>query len=384
MTKTDDEHVDLELLVKEAKTGSISAEAGFGGQANAFSPTTGMSIRASIENKNCFGTGARFGLSGNYARQDSSLDCYVGSNWLFDRPISGSAQGFARQIRYEDFRLTEHEPIERRVGGALHGGLRPARLNYAALDLGFGYEKITYKTDNKARSLQDPEREQVLQLQIDRSLQAGKLLWLTGSIIQDLRDHPLYPSNGYKWALDVKFGLPFDQSCFGFARYSFDCHWYTTLIAQYGLVLHLHGFLGAIDELGSHRIPYGELFNFGGPQSVRGFTYGQISPALLGSPLGGTRGLVANAELQFPISPDGNIRGIVFYDGGACWHTPDAQCIPNNLLSNNSFEYRHAIGIGINIERPTPIRVELGIKLDRKKRRGENLTEVHIGMAQAF
>lgn len=384
MIKTDDEHVDLELLVQEAKTGRLSGEIGFGGQLDIYSPTSSLSVRLNISDTNFLGTGTRYAFVGSYSRQDKSIDCMIGNNWLFDKPISGAMQGFGRQIVYEDFKLTQNEPVERSVGGTGRTGFRIDRFHFALAELALGYERISYLTDNRARKVPDPAVETALQAQINRTLQPGKLLWFGASIQQDFRDHPTYPTNGYMWILNSKFGIPHGHDCFGFVRFTFDYHWYTTLIEQYGLVFHFHTFLGGMGSITNHSIPYRELFHIGGPATVRGFTYGQIGPMFLDSSLGGTRALVINAELQFPISADGNIRGLVFYDGGASWNTPDAASIPNGLLRNNTFEYRHAVGIGVSIERPTPIKLEWGFKLDRKKRRGERLDEVHIGMSQQF
>lgn len=382
MIKTDEEHVDLELLLIEAKTGRISGEAGFGGQADMFSPTNSWSLRLNINDSNFLGTGTRYAFIGSYSRQDKSIDCMIGNNWLFDKPISGSLQGFAREMIYEDFRQTELEPVERNVGGAGHLGFRIDKFNFALADVALGYEKITYKTDNVARAMRDREIQQIVQMQIDHSLQPGRLLWLGASLQQDFRDHPYYPTSGYLWVVNAKLGIPHGRDSYGFIRCTFDYHWYTTLIEQYGLVFHLRGSLGGIGSIQDHVIPYRELFHIGGPATVRGFLYGQIGPMLLDSSLGGTRELVLNAELLFPISADGGVRGALFYDGGASWHTPDADTIQANLLHNNSFGYRHAVGFGVSLERPTPMKIEIGFKLDRK--RNEKLYEVHLGMNQQF
>ena len=54
---------------------------------------------------------------------------------------------------------------------------------------------------------------------------------------------------------------------------------------------------------------------------------------------------------------------------------------PNQILiRNNSFQYRHAVGIGIRLTQPMPIKIDWGFKLDRNKKLGESLSEVHIAM----
>jgi outer membrane protein insertion porin family len=199
-----------------------------------------------------------------------------------------------------------------------------------------------------------------------------------------MRNHPIYPTSGYNWVVDTKTGLPHGRGGFSFFKIILDGSWYTPIIQEYGVTLRWHAFLGFIKSINNGSVPYRELFHIGGPATVRGFKYGQIGPSLLGSSLGATKAFTTSLELQIPITPDGNMRGYLFYDGGAGWDTPDASQIPYTLLQNNNFDYRHAIGFGLSLAQPTPVRVDWAFKLDRKKRRGESLSEVHINMSQSF
>ena len=72
------------------------------------------------------------------------------------------------------------------------------------------------------------------------------------------------------------------------------------------------------------------------------------------------------------------MKGVVFYNGGAGWDTPDANDISSTYLQDNNFNYRHSIGFGIRLTSPTPIQVDFGFKLDRNKKRGEKISEVHL------
>ena len=195
--------------------------------------------------------------------------------------------------------------------------------------------------------------------------------------------------------MNAKFGVsPKCKDHFGYFKWEFDVQWYTPLINEYDLILRVHAFVGLIKQFGEHTIPYRELYNIGGPATVRGFLYGQIGPTLFKkdssflAPLGGKRAFTASVELLFPITPDGGMRGCLFYDGGAGWHTPDPKLVPGIdqgfLLRNNSFNFRHAIGFGFRLTRPTPVRIDIGFKLDRRKRLNESLSEVHFTMAQDF
>jgi outer membrane protein assembly factor BamA len=147
-----------------------------------------------------------------------------------------------------------------------------------------------------------------------------------------------------------------------------------------------------VTPLAGKAIPYRDLYNVGGPGSVRGFDFGQIGPQIFFSSVGATRAFWINAELIFSITQDQSVRGLLFYDGGAGWHTPlNARQLEllrdplnANALINNQFKYRHAIGFGLRLLNPLPIRVDVGFKLDRNKRLGEKFYEVHLAGAQEF
>jgi len=387
--KNDDEHAQLDLVVKEVKTGHLGLDIGYGvGQgSDPATPPGGFTIRGTMSDSNFMGTAIRYGLSTSLASSAKTFDAVVGSDWLFDRPVSGSIAGFLRETTYENFKQTVKEAEERVRGMNINTGMRIEALNFAAFNTGLGIESITYKHPNTARTIyrDNAEAQACLQAQIDRMFQPGELFWLDLLLSQDRRDHPMFPTTGYALNLNTRVGFPNSGSNFGFVKCGLDAHWYTTLIPEYALVLHLHGFVGAIGTLGANRTtPYRELFHVGGPGTIRGFAYGQAGPQLLGSSLGATRALFVNAELQFPITRDENMRAFLFYDGGTGWHTPGIEKIPEGLVYNNSFDYRHSVGFGISIQNPTAIRIDWGFKLDTKKRRGESPYEVHFGAARAF
>ena len=79
-----------------------------------------------------------------------------------------------------------------------------------------------------------------------------------------------------------------------------------------------------------------------------------------------------------------NIKGLLFYDGGAGWDTPPIPAAADIYLRNNNFDFRHAIGFGFSMVSPVPFRLDWGFKLDTRKRRGEQLSEVHLTASQSF
>lgn len=389
--KKDDEHVDLDLVLREAKTGRMYFTAGLNANGPQ-SPTDGSSVSVGIRDLNLFGAGIYYNLSASYSKNDQSADLMLSDNWLFDKPISSSLRLFSRKSLYEDVTFTVERPEERTSGGMVSFGARPYALWYTSISGAAGLDDIRYTTNLNARPellqtvMDDPELRAAIEQKINRTFQPGTISWIAGSASQDYRNHPYYPSRGYAWNFDAKLALPTSNSTdFSFFKAGLEGHWYTPLIGERNLVLHGYGYFGALTEHNDRSIPYRELFHVGGPTTVRGYEFGQIGPQLFNDSLGGKRAFITNVELLFPITGDGNMRGVVFYDGGASWDTPEITSEAlRNRIENNAFEYRHSIGFGFRASSPAPIRVDWGFKLDRKKERNENISKVHITMAQDF
>jgi outer membrane protein assembly factor BamA len=78
------------------------------------------------------------------------------------------------------------------------------------------------------------------------------------------------------------------------------------------------------------------------------------------------------------------MKGVVFYDGGTGWDNPYACCISKKFLEYNCFNYRHAVGVGIRMLRPMPVRLDWGFKLDRNKKLHESEYEVAFSTTYEF
>jgi len=388
--KKDEENVELDLVLNEIKTGTYYASLGINASGSQ-SPTDGASLNVGLRNLNMLGTGIQYNISGSWSKNDQSVDASMTNNWLFDKPVASTVHVFSRKSLYEDFTSTTTQPEERISGGMVSVGARPQALGYTQLNIAAGLDDIRYTTNIVARpsllyEFYDPTLREAVSEKITRSFQPGTMHWVATSTSQDYRNHPYFPSRGYVWNFDAKLALPTTSSTdFSFFKMGLSGHWYTPLIGEHTLVLHGYGFVGAITEVSNREVPYRELYHIGGATTVRGYEFGHIGPQLLNDSLGGKKSLITNVELLFPITGDGNLRGVFFYDGGASWDTPEIESdLLRNRIQNNTFEYRHSIGFGFRASSPTPIRVDWGFKLDRKKIRNEDISKVHITMSQDF
>lgn len=417
---------NINLLLQEAKTGrfyiNLAINSGSDGgkneqtlnleQGSRWYDTllTVSRIGLTVQDSNWNGKGIRYFVDLSYSNLDKSLTCGMSTPWFFDYPISAGWNMTLRNIIYNQFQQTTETPNEKNQGINFQFGYRCSPLDMTLFGLSVGMDNISYV--NPIIPLMKFPDNPIYQLSynqmVSRSFQPGTITWVNLAISNDKRNHPTRATVGYKWILESKIAIPNQTlfkniSNFGYIRLGAEADWYTPLIIDYDVVFHLHGYAGYIYRMPECNIPYKELFHIGGPQNVRGYLYGQIGPMLMGSSLGATKSFFVNAEIRCPITQFNGMMILVFYDGGAGWDTiydnPSKQQIylnntnfesnfedffyhnPNQLLiKNNSFQYRHAVGVGMRLTQPMPIKIDWGFKLDRNKKLGESLSEVHIAM----
>ena len=397
-----EDKAQLDLMLKETKTGHAGFNLGFNGSEKSIrSPITGASLELNVSDTNIQGTGIRGNLMGRFSHEDVSFLFNLTQPWLFDKPILGALDLYHKRLAYEEFRQTR-AVNEIHTGGGLTGGFV---ANYRYLPLlrdtfvrgSFTVDRVHYQPDPKASIVgispqEHPEQFALATTEYDRVLsqefQKGDYASLSLHLGQDRKNHPLMPSRGYAWTCKSQVAFNGFNSNIGFWKLDLDAHWYTPLINNRDLVFHLHGYAGLAHPFKNKIAPYRELFHIGGPATVRGFLFGQIGPqfgvastegAIIGDSIGGQNAMVINAELLFPIASDFSMRGVLFYDGGTGWNNPYADNISPQFLFNNHFSYRHAVGFGIRLTSPMPIKIDWGFKLDPRK--GESSHEVHFNMS---
>lgn len=401
-TRINDEEADLEMVVKEAKTGKVWAGFKVGGdERDIQNPSTSLQLTTGVSELNIMGTGLKGSVNGSFSTQDQQFAINIQNPWLFDRPIQGGIDIFHGSSTYQEFKNVTPLPHETRTGGSVMVGFNTRRAGGLNFLFDVGFESIRFNKDIKpALPLRYSGFEEDFQKIINNSFESGNVPWLSAQVMQDYRNHPTNPCKGYIWSSIVKFCIPNTSTRtardeetgplkgFGYFKWDTDAHWYIPLINDYDLIFHIHGHFGLIQQINEYNVPYRELYHIGGPATVRGFLYGQIGPNFLGDSIGATRAFWMNAELIWPITKDFNLVALAFYDGGAGWQpptfTPKLTDTASNEISNSTFKFRQSVGVGFKMRSPYPISIAIGLKLDRNKRLGESISEVHFNSDVSF
>lgn len=390
INRLDDTTADLDLLVKEIKTGRFEFQANYGGNPNNLAAAGGsFSAQISAQERNLFGKGYQAKITGLLGGDQKSLVLNFIDPSVNNKPVRIGWDAYLMHSKYEEFKKIKGSVGEKRIGASLNLGFIAQKYHFITFYTEAGFEKI----DHRGKDLPQVDINSTLSVKdefqsiLNERFKGGKFFFIQCNAGKDSRNHHMHPTHGARWTIFSRFAFPSFGDNVGFYKLQADAHWYTSLIGDYSLILHLHTHAGVVNNFSDGRIPFRELYNIGGQASVRGWQFGQIGPLWYvpdlvethgwqGDPIGAKKAFFLNCELVFPITSDQSFKGSVFYDGGSGWDTPDTAAISKDHLKNNSFDYRHSIGIGIRTLTPQPMRVDWGFKLDR--RTGETLNEVHF------
>ena len=403
LTRVDDTHADIDLQVQEVKTGSFHYQMNYGGSPNSLSSSSsGLVGELKLTERNMFGRGIFGHTRLELGQGQKGIDFGLTEPWLFDKPIRVGLEGNYNRSSYSELKKVQNTIQEEKGSFSSHIGFVSRTLNYTSFDFRAGVDKIEYYSrsyDGKKNVIPQAEIngsdtvQEEYQKILNNRFQSGTISYLELLMGKDTRNHHTHISRGSKWTFKAKCGIPTIDDTFGFYHFQFDGHWYTPLLNETDIVLHVHGHFGHVDAFSGHSVPFRELYHIGGQASVRGWDFGQIGPQwyhpdLLddggwqGESIGAKNAAFVNVELVFPFTQDMSVKGVVFYDGGSGWKTPDSVTIPSEHLRNNSFDYRHSIGFGVRLLQPQPMRIDWGFKLDR--RTGENSSQVSFASYYDF
>lgn len=214
------------------------------------------------------------------------------------------------------------------------------------------------------------------------------------SLTWDSRDNRITPTDGVYASGSVEVADEAIGSAVSYVRWRVFTREYLRLYGTTpndSVVLRFNTEWGLITSRLPPGPPIYERFYLGGIFSVRGFPLNGLGPRLPvsstydpnvtlsdnGIPVGGNMQFFYNVELEFPIVPQVNIRGVIFTDGGNAWNLDpyvglyggenynyDPATDPRRL---NFADIRTSWGFGVRWISPLgPLRFEWGIPFARR------------------
>jgi len=322
---SDQNHVNVDVNVKERATGTFSIGAGY-------SSVDGFIGQGSITQENFLGRGWKLNLAASLGGESTTYQIGLTDPYFLDQNLTLGFELYKTTREWDDFSRDA-------IGGAIKLGL-PVLDDYSRA-------LFVYRLEEKDIYDVEPWADPDIKEEEGKSLISS----LTSSFIRDNTDYRLDPSKGSVLETSWEFaGLGGDEE---FNKFIVDYRHFWP--APFGTVFSAHGQIGYISAWGDEDVPIDERFYLGGINTLRGFEPREVGPynPRTEEYTGGDMETFFNFEWIFPLAKDVGIKGVAFFDVGNAWDT--------DYLS----EWRYSTGAGIRWMSPLgPLRLEWGYNLD--------------------
>ncbi|MAZ45258.1 MAG: outer membrane protein assembly factor BamA [Gammaproteobacteria bacterium] len=332
-----DDQIDVEFVVKEQPSGSISASIGF-------SQGYGLMLGANYQESNVLGTGNSLGLGVNYSDWQQSVQFNYFDPYYTMDGISRGYNLFARRLDFDERNIARFTTDS--FGGGITFGFpigETQRINFGGT--------IEY-TDITEGLYPAKEIREFIEDNGSKSLNYKlNLAWKSVTL-----NRGLFPTAGRSQSLALEVSIP--GSDLQFYKLIYSGQQYLTFFDRF--TFKLRGELGYANGYGGKELPFFEHFFSGGFGSVRGFEISSLGPRTTpddddpwdepeGDPFGGNMLVEGSIELIMPFAwarDSRQFRPVLFFDVGNVYNT-DCPRVSVNCLDFDLGELRYAVGLGI-------------------------------------
>lgn len=343
--KTNEHDVIIEIDVIEQKTGIVTVGAGY-------SDADGTVGIIELGDTNFRGTGDKVNLHWEFggAGDGKNYTLSYTRPWINDNGDSLGASIFNRIYEYDDYDANGDKVAEydkRRKGWNLTWGhvSDEYRTNYFNFESskesyddhdGFETGEVMdkYLAKNNITDYHDSDWYKAI---MDNF---GTTNSFTFTHVFDNRDNYFNASKGRRISFAAQWGGHGLGGDYDFYKFTAEGRFYKALGNGHILALRLMG--GYIDG----DVPYGNLFDLGGSDTLRGYEDDQFK---------GKKMYAATLEYRFPIAK--KVQGVLFTDAGSTWGIDEGK-IPW-YTDDDSLNW--SVGVGIRLQTPIgPIRLDYG------------------------
>ena len=284
-----DDEVDLKVDLKEENTGAVMAGIGY-------STYYDVGVTAGIMERNLFGRGYWAQLQGFFSWRRSTGTLSFTNPRLWDTDLAVGGDLYYLLDTWDDF-------TKETAGGAL-------RMAYPIgeyTSIGWGYRLERY-------NLYDVSRWSSQLIKDYKGINWTSAV--NARIVRDTTDDRMRPTKGTITSLSGEYGgggLGGDDD---FIKAMADWHGFYSWRPEH--TIHLRGRLGGVFQNTSKNVPIFDRYYLGGIDTIRGFSYTDISPRDKWSRehIGGDRIGIVNAEYVWMFQKDLGLAIVPFIDGG--------------------------------------------------------------------
>ncbi|WP_322045210.1 outer membrane protein assembly factor BamA [Paraburkholderia sp. J67] len=334
------DQVDVDVEVTEKPTGTISLGVGYGS-------SEGPTISAGISQDNVFGSGNSLSLNVNTGSTSRTLSVTQTDPYFTIDGIKRITDVYYRTsepLYYSSTNDTSFRIIS--YGADMKFGIPFSESDMVYFGLGLEQDRLDI----------DDETPQTYKDYVKEFGRVSNTAPLTVGWSRDNRDSALVPSRGYFAQANAEYGTPI-----GMQYYKADAQlqYYYSFARGFVLGFNFQGGYG--NGLGGKAYPIFKNYYAGGIGSVRGYESGSLGPrdTSTNDPIGGSRMVVGNVELTFPLPGTGydrTLRVFTFVDGGNVWGSEGSSTGANGL--------RYSYGVGLEWISPIgPLKLDMGFPI---------------------
>lgn len=340
--------IKLDVSVKERPTGAVSVGAGY-------SSVDKVIGTASISQSNLLGTGLKLDLSGTVSATSAKYVLGFTEPWFMDKPISAGFDIYKTDKSYPDYKVTK-TGFDVRLGFPVTDRYTRGSVTYRLEDVSI--RDVEAGASSEIKSQEGKSKESSVRTMLKR----------------DTRDDAFFPTEGAVTSLSVEYAGGVVGGTTNYVKYEADAIKYMPLI--WDTTFSLRGSAGYVHSYGGKSVPIYERYYLGGINSLRGYRTRSLGPKdkATGNVVGGNKMLLANAEFVFPLFPEQNLKGVLFYDIGGAYN--------DTIDSGDMKELRQGWGVGLRWFSPIgPLRLEFGVPIGRRGEEKAHQWDFTIGSA---
>lgn len=351
------DQVDLNVNVAEKSTGSVQFGAGL-------SSSEGVVFGIQVNQANFLGTGNRVSTNINTGKVNTTYSLSFTDPYYTPDGVSRGFDIYRKDVDSSSLDVATFKSNS--YGGGVRFGIPLDERDALSFGLAIDYTKLDLNPNSSTRYLKYCGNSAA---DIAAGRGNGCDNWLLRADVgwsHDTRDSLLYTQNGVLQRLSGEFGLPgLDQEYY---KISYQHSWYKQLNKTFTFML--NGEAGFAGSYGNNDFPFFKHFYAGGVSSVRGYETSSIGPrdveTINGNTrdfaVGGTRRLLGNAELFFPVpflKDNKQLRLSAFMDAGTVWGVG---------AGGASEHMRYTTGAGVSWLSPFgPIKLIVAMPLNEEK-----------------
>ncbi|MGF6272703.1 outer membrane protein insertion porin family [Massilia sp. UYP11] len=357
------DQVDVNIAVEEKPTGNFM----IGG---AFSQSEKFTFTASISQANFAGSGNTVGIELNTSKYNRTIAFSQTNPYFTDDGISRAFSLYLRTSRPPALNIGSY--TVRQMGGNLTFGVPFSESD--TVYFGAGLERTELETDQTSPTIYQTFVRQNGGPESGIGKATTNAIPLTAAWGRDTRDSAVTPTRGRFQRANFEIDAIGDAKYY---RMVYEHQWWKPVTRW--MTLALRGELDYGKGIGGSAYPVFKNFYAGGIGSVRGYessSLGVVDPRYYDA-IGGSKRIIANAELQFPFPGSGtdrSLRWFTFVDGGQVFQE-DAKI--------RFDEFRYSAGIGLSWISPVgPLKLSYAKPLNSLP--GDRLERFQFQMGTGF